>query len=420
MRISVLSSKASHCSGAYAPHVKGQLDLQKQKGKGPAHQWMLTAVVLAGCWLHMDPETNFCCRAAGSRLAVTLDPRSFRCRVPRGVRERRRQQDRSQDDGEARRLTAQITKAGSASELLALLEKPAKDAALFNSFHISAAMTKLARFKKRRQVGQADASSPVWATLSVRVSDMLEQDLLPPREAANVFYAAGELYQEMGKHMTKVLPLLCDSVHKKAAGMAEQALSNCLLAVVKLEDASPDVLTVVSALAMHIPAKVGAMTTQGMSNCLLAAAKLQDSSPEVLDIVPALAKFLPHKVGDMIPQALSNSLWAAAKLQDRAPEMLDAVPALVQHVRHKVEVGHMDPQGLSNCLWAAARLQDSVPKVLEAVPTIARRMQEIVDIMNMQDLSNNFWAVGELNAVEPEVLHWRQCSLDVSSPRSGD
>eukprot|EP00439_Symbiodinium_sp_Y106_P047733 s246_g6.t1 len=40
-------------------------------------------------------------------------------------------------------------------------------------------------------------------------------------------------------------------------------------------------------------------------------------------------------------------------------------------------------------------------------------MQEIVDIMNMQDLSNNFWAVGELNAVEPEVLHWRQCSLDV-------
>eukprot|EP00439_Symbiodinium_sp_Y106_P053455 s246_g7.t1 len=316
MRISVLSSKASHCSGAYAPHVKGQLDLQKQKGKGPAHQWMLTAVVLAGCWLHMDPETNFCCRAAGSRLAVTLDPRSFRCRVPRGVRERRRQQDRSQDDGEARRLTAQITKAGSASELLALLEKPAKDAALFNSFHISAAMTKLARFKKRRQVGQADASSPVWATLSVRVSDMLEQDLLPPREAANVFYAAGELYQEMGKHMTKVLPLLCDSVHKKAAGMAEQALSNCLLAVVKLEDASPDVLTVVSALAMHIPAKVGAMTTQGMSNCLLAAAKLQDSSPEVLDIVPALAKFLPHKVGDMIPQALSNSLWAAAKLQD--------------------------------------------------------------------------------------------------------
>ncbi|CAE7942619.1 unnamed protein product, partial [Symbiodinium sp. KB8] len=151
----------------------------------------------------------------------------------------------SESDGDkrrARRLTAQITKAGSASKLLALLEKPLVDANLFNDFHMSAAWTTLARFKKRRQFRKADANNPVWAKLSARLHHMLSKDLLPSRQTANVFYSVGELYDEIERHMSQVLPKLCRAVAAKANGMKAQEISNCMLTAAKLPDASPEVL----------------------------------------------------------------------------------------------------------------------------------------------------------------------------------
>lgn len=101
------------------------------------------------------------------------------------------------------------------------------------------------------------------------------------------------------------------------------------------------------------------MKAQEISNCMLAAVKLQDASPAVLDAVPALAKRIPDKVEDMVPQALSNCLWAAATLQDSASAVLDTVPAIVQRMQMgqiPPQIGKMAPEGLQMSLKAARRL----------------------------------------------------------------
>ncbi|CAE7795942.1 unnamed protein product, partial [Symbiodinium necroappetens] len=245
---------------------------QSEMRKRLSCRWMVA--LLAGVWFHGGSGPSLCGGTANrclqmDALSVAGDHRSFAHRVSRRVRERRRQAPEHTSDGEARRLTSEITKAGSTSELLSLLEKPAENANLFNHFHMSASLTRLARFKRRGPFRQADVSSPVWAKLAARLLGMLRKDSLPTREAVNVLHAADELSEEMAKHVSQALPKLYEAIRAKASGMNAQHLSNSLL---------------------------------------------------VLDAVPALAKRVPDKVEDMIPQALSNSLWAAAKLQDASPE----------------------------------------------------------------------------------------------------
>ena len=399
MQPSMLSPKAYRCFGTPTPLVqRGNLVSRMRRGTLAA----MLLVSCAGSTIVLSPPSVPKSQKPWCGAAVTHGGRNFTSRLPLRVRERRRQAPDRNSDGEARRLTAQITKAGSASELLALLDKPVENANLFNHFHMSAAWTTLARFKKRRQFRKADAVSPVWAKLAARLDKMLQDDLLPPRVAANVFYSVGELYEEIERRMMQVLPKLCRAVRAKARGMNAQAIFNCMLAAVKLQDASPEVLDAVPALAKRIPATAEDMKPQELSNSLWAAAKLQDAAPEVLDAVPAVAKRIPDKVEEMKPQELSNSLWAAAKLQDASPEVLEAVPALAKRMPDKVE--EMKPQELSNSLWAAASLQDASPEVLDAVPALAKRIPDKAEDMKPQELSNSLLAAARLQDSSPRVL----------------
>ncbi|CAE7289928.1 unnamed protein product [Symbiodinium sp. CCMP2592] len=380
--------------------------------KRPACHWTFVATLLAGSWLHNRPEPSICGKVAARarRCSHTFPPRTASVsgcrsrtnRVRGGFRKRGgRLPDRTPDD-EARRLTAYISRARSTSELLTRSDGALENAALFNHVHMSAALTRLSKFKRARQFYRSDASSPVWAKLCDRLDSMLREDSLPPRQVANVFYSVHELYEEMDRHQTRLLPKLCDAVRAKAAGMKAQELSNCLLAAAKLQDTSRAVLVVVPALANCIPDKVADMIPQHLSNCLWAAATLHDASPEVLEAVPALVKSIPDKVEEMIPQHLSNCLWGAATLQEALPEVVTAVPALAQHTPEQAQ--DMKPQELSNSLWAAAKLQDATPEVLLAVPALADIIPDKAQHMKPQELSNTLLAVAKLQYASPKML----------------
>lgn len=378
--------------------------------KTPACQWTFVATLLAESWLRNGPEYNFCGGVAERRCLHRFLPRAASASGSRNcttrVRGRLRKRrgclsDRTADD-EARRLTGYISKARSASELLTRSDRPLETTTLFNHVHMSAALTRLSKFKKRRRFCQSDASSPVWAKLADRLDELLREDSLPPRQVANVFYSIHELYEEMGRFRTPLLPKLCDAVRAKAAGMKAQELSNCLLAAAKLQDISREVLVVVPALARRIPDKVADMIPQHLSNCLWAAARLHGASPEVLEAVPALVKSIPDKVEEMIPQHISNCLWGAATLQDALPEVVTAVPALAKLIPRKAE--DMKPQELANSLWAAAELQDATPEVLIAAPFLAEMIPDKVNGMKPQELSNSMLAVAKLQYASPKML----------------
>ena len=380
----------------------------------PACGVAVLAVLWAGLCLKSPGLVSRPCAVASSGAAyrplagaARVGSRGAVSNVARGVREPRRQASAPFKimEQDAKRLTSRITKTASASELLELLSKTVEDK-VFNEYHMSAALTRLAKCKKNRPFHKDEAGSPVWAKLASRLRDMLLQDMLSARGVANVFYAVGELFEEimMGRHMSQVLPKLCKAVRAKSDGMVSQALLNCLYSAAKLQDAGPEALTVVPILVEHVllPHTMSSMNAQDISNYLWAAATLQEAAPEVSKAVPAIAKLVPDKVDSMKAQEWSNSFWAAARLQEASPKVLAAVPALVNRILQNL--GSMSAQQMSNCLWAAAKLQDASPTVLLAVPALSTRVRNKAQDMKAQELSACLWAAAKLQDSSPEVL----------------
>ena len=175
-------------------------------------------------------------------------------------------------------LTTKISEASSAKEVLGIVGEEV-ESPIFDDIHASAALTTLAKFKRRRQLSRDDAMSPVWAGIATRLGDLKRQKVLRARAAANVLWALAVLWEDIGVHMSQLLLELAEYFQVHSAGM----------------------------------------NPQDLSNSLWAAATLKDAAPQVLKAVPALAGQIPGQVGDMVPQALSNSLWAAASLKDAVP-----------------------------------------------------------------------------------------------------
>ena len=371
-----------------------------------ACRWTLMAGLLAGCGLQHGSElgfrsaatdgktfkTGFCCG-----LTVAPDHRGFTSQLPRGVRERRRQVSESRAGDETKQLTTDIKKAGTASKLLAVLDAK-MDGAVLDHIHVSAALIKLARFKKRRQLQRADAKHTVLAKLISRLHDMLQQKLLSPWSSANAFYAMSELYQELGTCVKPVLPRLSEAVAAKAAGMNEQGISNCLLSAAKLQGASPDVLTVVRPLVKQIRAKASCMNCQDLANCVWAAAKLQETSPAVLTAVPALAKHMLDKVKGMTPQELSNSLCAVAMLQEPVPQALAVVPVIVQHMQETIHA--MNSQDLCNNFWAVGKLKDASPDMQALAQQLIERIRPVISTFAREGLRMSLWAAQQFREEE--------------------
>ena len=336
----------------------------------------------------------------------------------------RQTRQRGSESMNPRVLTREIVEAGTPSKLLALLDQHVEHTS-FNHFHMSAAFTRLVKMSKSRTLSEAEAGSTVWQRLAARLRNMLHEGLLPPRESANVFWAMAGLHAQVGQHVAVALPALAEHISKVVDKMIPQHLSNCLWAAATLQEAAPEVLSAVPALAERIPRIQNdtMMGPQALSNCLWAAATLHQAVPQVLVSVPAIAERIPQEVHSMIPQHLANCLWAAATLQEEAPQVLRAVPAVANCVPQAVD--RMIPQELSNCLWAAATLHEAVPpteyghqdlwlwRVLlcgaqenlrTTLPALVKRIPQVVDRMTPQALSNCFWAAAKLRGAAPEVL----------------
>ena len=276
-------------------------------------------------------------------------------RIPCGVRPPRKQILDRDPRGEAKRFTTQIHQAGSAAELLALLENVPDQAAL-DHIHISAAMMSLAKFNKYRRLRKSHVDSRAWSRLVSRLHELLQQNALSPWSSANVFYATGELYKILGTHLRHVLPRLCKAVRSEASKMNAQELSNCMLAAEKLQNVSPEVRNVVPTFVSCIPGKVADMTPQGLANCLLAIAKLVDASKVVLEAVPAIARRLQGNLFRMNSQDLANNFWAVAKLKDLSPEGLALAPMLVGRI--VPQIGRFKTVELHMSVWAAQQLRE--------------------------------------------------------------
>ena len=336
--------------------------------------------------------------SSGFRSQQLGDP-CLRTAVRREVRERRAGQE------DPKILTSKMCKAKSAAELLAFAAKNV-DSRDFNTYHVSAVFSKIAKFKKLNKLDPDDRQrKKVWPRLVSRLRSMLKQNSLNARTLANVVYAVAELYADisMAQDLADLIPGLLAAVEAKSADMTPQGLSNCLWAVAKLKSEVPAVLKLVPILVRRmVQNRMDRLGPQDLSNNFWAVAVLYDAVPEVLKIAPVLALQLPAEVHNMNPQALSNSLWAVANLQDTVPEVLVVVPALAHQV--KDEINRLSTVDLSTCFWASAKLHQASPEVLDMMPVLLKSIRHRITGMSTQALANCLWAVAKLKTVEPQVL----------------
>ena len=139
-----------------------------------------------------------------------------------------------------RRLTSQIKKAKSVDKLLKVLDK-AVDSDIFNEIHASAAYHRLA---KGGELSPKQAEGPVLSKLHAQLRALIAADQLRAREAASIFWSAEKLFATVPS-VADVIPDLVQAVTQTSESMTSQGLSNCILAVKKLQKDVPAVLQLI-------------------------------------------------------------------------------------------------------------------------------------------------------------------------------
>ena len=256
-------------------------------------------------------------------------------------------------------LTSQISLSKSPEALIVTIKDSVRDSS-FNAVHASAALTRLARFKRQGRLKRENINSSAWPLLKSRLRAIIRKGL-PARNVASVYWGLAVLSDEPGLHfLLKLLPGLMEVTRSQLDDMIPQGLSNCLWASAKLQSVAPEVLKILPAMARHLPGKLAGMKPQELAICLWAAATVRDDSPlsrldcvrgmellvgkyvlsftpsQLRQAVPAMAAAVKDQAVSFDAQALSNSFWASAKLKDRVPEVLVAVPPLAQHIARQV------------------------------------------------------------------------------------
>ena len=300
-----------------------------------------------------------------------------------------------------RQLTSRISKAATASVLIALLDS-AVDQQGFNEYHAGAAFARLAQLKQKNRLSREHLKGHVVLRLESRLLELISRGILEARGAANTLWAVAVL----GLTNTRLLRELVHVVSETSSSMKPQELANCVWALACLKDSHPLVLQALPRILESLPQKIGGMKPQELSNCLWALARLREDEDTALMGVRCVAEQAANLADFMGPQDLSNCLWAAAQLcrQVDAPDELRTalVPRLVTRLPRVVR--RMIPQHLANCLWSSVYLQEVTLEVLQIVPVLAREIPGKAARMNTQELSNCLWAAANLKDISREVL----------------
>ena len=177
-------------------------------------------------------------------------------------------------------LTSQISLAKSPEALIVTIKDSVRDSR-FNAVHASAALTRLARFKRQGRLKRESINSSAWPMLKSRLKAIIRKSL-PARNVASIYWGLAVLSDEPGlQFLLKLLPGLMEATRSQLDDMIPQGLSNCLWASAKLQSMAPEVLKILPAMARHLPEKLAGMKPQEIAICLWAAATVRDDSREL-------------------------------------------------------------------------------------------------------------------------------------------
>lgn len=221
---------------------------------------------------------------------------------------------------------------------------------------------------------------------------------LPPRQFANVVYAAAKLHADLAAPrpspglQQRVWHAVEAGGHRMAAGMSPQHVSNVWWALATLGlEVPPATLDVLKAATVRVAPE---MAPQNVSIVLWAWASMQLAVEGlVVPMEAAVAAVAPRANA----QAVANTLWAWATLRLRPERILPPLTATLPRV-----VPLMSDQHLSNVCWAWGALM--LPAA-EAVPILQAGFLRLAaeGEVSEQALSNVWWAWARLHVSDDGI-----------------
>lgn len=262
-------------------------------------------------------------------------------------------------------LTAAILTATNAKELLAVLA-PELEGELLDHIHISAAFTRLVRYK---QSFNAELQrSPVVARLVDRTIGLLKRKAFPPKDSANAMWAIASL-GEAGHVLHELLPSLVKSCADQSTQLRAQEVANVIWAAATLELPDQDLRLLLPPLCDSVLGLAATLfDAHSVAYIIWATAQLKGRAPELLEIHGALAQMVTDKQAALKPAEIASIFRSATILKDDAPHFPEALPGLMTElgrVRHS-----FSPQDVADVVSSFAAFKEQVPVLKEWLPDL--------------------------------------------------
>lgn len=222
---------------------------------------------------------------------------------------------------------------------------------------------------------------------------------LPPRQFANVVYAAAKLHAACGAPrpstglQQRIWHALEAGGHRLTAGMTPQHVANVwwALAALNLSVPAPS-LDVLKAAAVRVAPD---MAPQNVSNILWAFAVLGVHMDGLCaPMEAAVVAVAPHAN----PQVVSNTLWAWGTLRLPPGRILKPLTAVLPRV-----VPEMTDQHLSNVCWAWGALQLPTACAMPVLEQGFLRLAAEGGAVSEQALANIWWAWARLRVTDESI-----------------
>lgn len=304
-------------------------------------------------------------------------------------------------------LTAAILTATNAKELLAVLA-PELEGELLDHIHISAAFTRLVRYK---QSFNAELQrGPVVARLVDRTMGLLKRKAFPPKESANVMWAVASL-GEAGHVLHELLPSLVKSCADQSSQLRAQEVANVIWAAATLELPDEDLRLLLPSLCDSVLDLATLFDAHSVANILWAAAQLKGRAPELLEIHGVLAQMVVDKRAALKPGEIAGIFRSATILKDDAPHFSEALPGLM------MELGRIrpsfSPQDVADVVSSFPALKEQVPVLKEWLPDLLQEVPRVTKDLTFEAASRILLAGASLRG--EHVKLWRPLVPKLSS-----
>lgn len=293
-------------------------------------------------------------------------------------------------------LNNEITGAGTARDIISLVEKNLDD---FNMVNCATALHRLGKLRPPVSLVSSEAVTRLLQHTAATLFSNPRQ--CQTRHLANCLWACAQLGLRDPEFEEQVLEV----TRTKLQWFKPQELSNLLWAIAKMKtktkvgtttevfEMNEELASTLDDIAYYVAQAIHEFTPQGISNTCWGLASLSHVNE---DLMKTLRSTIQDRFSEFNPQELSNIIWSFAKLRAEVLPILESTKSSLFR-----NISSFTEQNIANIFWALAKItEDNSTDSNSTIDTIASRLYTEILIraskFNYQELAMLAWALSVL------------------------